>query len=167
MLAADLSYRCPAFATLRVYQDGNVALMRKISVDNHKATKKGHGEILSEIHHAMESVYGDIFVRERGFSRFANEVQTLFRVVGVTELYAWEKYRQEFYELSPMTVKQLITGNGKADKEEVARHLEAYLGPQEYATDDESDVCAVGLAFLIQNGFIQQKSIAKEQTNEQ
>ena len=55
-----------------------------------------------------------------------------------------------YSELSPTTVKKLLTGSGKASKTEVAMALERYVGTQQYETDDESDAVAVGLAWLIQ-----------------
>lgn len=53
------------------------------------------------------------------------------------------------------TVKKLVVGKGKAEKEEVAeavRRITGYTG--EFATDDESDAVAVGLAYLIERGMI-------------
>ena len=49
-------------------------------------------------------------------------------------------------------IKKLLTGNGKASKEEVAAALEKYVGQQNYAVSDESDAVAAGVAFLIQTG---------------
>ena len=49
-------------------------------------------------------------------------------------------------------IKKLLTGSGKASKEEVAATLEKYVGQQSYAVSDESDAVAAGVAFLIQTG---------------
>lgn len=52
-------------------------------------------------------------------------------------------------------VKLLVVGKGKAEKEEVAeavRRITGYTG--EFATDDESDAVAIGLAYLIERGMI-------------
>ena len=51
-------------------------------------------------------------------------------------------------------MKKIITGNGNASKADVAATLEAFVGPQEYASDDESDATAVGVAWLLTNGHI-------------
>lgn len=61
-----------------------------------------------------------MFVREKGFSRFPHETQVLFKVVGVTDLAAWQKCRAAYEEIAPSAVKKLLTGSGKASKEEVA-----------------------------------------------
>ena len=62
--------------------------------------------------------------------------------------------RTEFYEIAPTTVKKLLTGSGKASKEEVAEALESYVDCQTYESDDESDALAVGIAWLILNKMI-------------
>lgn len=59
--------------------------------------------------------------------------------------------------LSPSSVKKQVTGNGGAKKDEVAAAVRRILRlPDDYvfATDDESDACAVVLAWLIQEGLI-------------
>lgn len=94
-----------------------------------------------------------IFVRERGFSRFASETQTIFRMVGVTDLVVWELAHRSFEQITPKEIKKLIAGDGKARKDSVASALPYYVGPIEYKTDDESDAVAVGIAWLIKNGY--------------
>ena len=61
-----------------------------------------------------------MFVREKGFSRFPRETQALFKVIGVADLVAWQKKRAEYHEIAPTTIKKLLTGSGKATKEDVA-----------------------------------------------
>lgn len=97
----------------------------------------------------------DVYVRERGVSRFNAEVQTLFRVVGIADLCLWKKKKDLYFELPPSTVKKLITGDGRAAKETVAEALASYIGEQTYQTDDESDACAVGIAWFIANGMLE------------
>lgn len=94
-----------------------------------------------------------ILIRERGFSRFNKETQRLFRVVGVADYVAFTE-GLSFEEISPMTVKKHVTGNNKASKEAVAAALEAYVGKQDYACDDESDAVAVGVGWLIEKGAL-------------
>lgn len=96
-----------------------------------------------------------VFVRERGFSKYNNEVQALFGVVGVSDYIAWMECKGVYQELAPRSIKKLLTGNASASKQEVAESLEAYIGPQEYACDDESDAVAVGLAWLLKYKFIE------------
>lgn len=123
---------------------------------NNKSSKEPHGAILSAILSFLEGLVADvdIFVRERAFSRFPHETQTLHKVVGIADLAAWQKAGAVFQELAPTTVKKLLTGNGKATKEEVASALTHYVGEQHYATDDESDAVAVGIAWLLQEKLL-------------
>lgn len=91
----------------------------------------------------------DVYVREKAFSRFARETQALNKVVGVADLVAWQQSRAVFHEIAPTTIKKLLTGSGKSEKETVATALERYLGFQIYKTDDESDAAAAGVAWLL------------------
>ena len=123
---------------------------------NNRSEKKCHGQILSEIYDLITELAVDVavFVREKGFSRFPHETQALFKVVGVADLAAWKAYGTEFVEIAPTTVKKLLTGSGKASKDEVAAALEKYIVKQDYATDDESDAVAIGIAWLILCEFL-------------
>lgn len=159
ILAADLSLYRPAWAVIRRFKDGSIQLVGKVLVDNSKNTKKIKGQILSEIEEHLSDHTVDVYVRERGLSRFNAEVQALFRVVGISDLVAWRSSHDAFFELAPASVKKLITGNGKASKEQVASCLETYIGNQDYLSDDESDACAVGIAWLIDNGFLEPLNI--------
>lgn len=59
--------------------------------------------------------------------------------------------------MTPTTIKKILTGNGRSLKETVAKTLTLYIGEQEYVTDDESDAIAAALAFLIKEGYIDDK----------
>ena len=124
---------------------------------NNRGEKKCHGQILSEIHDLITELAVDVavFVREKGFSRFPHETQALFKVVGVADLAAWRTSKTEFVEIAPTTVKKLLTGSGKASKEDVAASLRQYVGKQAYAVDDESDAVAVGVVWLIMNKMVE------------
>lgn len=96
-------------------------------------------------------------VREEALSNIATSaktIQVLHKVVGVTDLYAWAFGGRVFDEISPKTVKKRVTDDALAEKDVVAAALERFVGKQEYACDDESDAVAVGVAWLIQQGMI-------------
>ena len=111
-------------------------------------------------------------MRERAFSRFSHETQTLNKVVGVTDMLCYQLSGGEFQEIAPTSVKKLVAGDGKAQKEAVAAALDAYISHHIFQTDDESDACAVGIAWLIQNGYLdpveapKNTKIAAEAANE-
>ena len=88
-------------------------------------------------------------MRERAFSRFPHETQALSKVVGIADLVAWQKKRSTFEEVAPSTVKKVLTGSGKASKNEVACSLEDKYVAGNFETDDESDALAVGIRWCI------------------
>lgn len=106
-------------------------------------------------------------MRERAFSRFSHETQVLSKVVGIADLVAWQRSKSVFHEIAPTTVKKLLTGSGKAEKETVAQALERYLGLQAYQTDDESDAAAVGIAWLLQKKLLVENHCSASGENEQ
>lgn len=109
----------------------------------------------------------DTFIRERAFSRFHKETQTLNKVVGVADLALWNLRdavapldrggwiftddNRQFMEIPPVSIKKLVTGNARANKEEVAKAIHQFVGTHEYKYDDESDAVAVAIAWLMKN----------------
>ncbi len=70
--------------------------------------------------------------------------------------------------LSPTSVKKIVTGNGKAEKPEVAAAVRKWLrlpngpdgSPYKFrAGYDDSDACAVALAYLIREGLIDTEGV--------
>ena len=60
-------------------------------------------------------------------------------------------------EMAQATVKKQLTGNGRADKQEVADEVKRILrlgDDYEFRKDDESDACAIILAYLRREGVI-------------
>lgn len=115
-----------------------------------------HGEMLhkisDEIKSYLKSTEEIVVVREGGCSCLINATQILFKVVGICDLISWEEKETVPIDISPTSIKKIITGDGRADKETVAQFLPLYIGDQHYETDDESDAVAVGVAWMIQNG---------------
>lgn len=93
-------------------------------------------------------------LRKSGTSASGKVLSILNRVVGVSDLYAWAFGRRQFNEIEAVTVKKRITNDASAEKNEVADALEQFVGKHEYACDDESDAVAVGVAWLIKQGLI-------------
>jgi crossover junction endodeoxyribonuclease RuvC len=57
--------------------------------------------------------------------------------------------------ISQSAVKKAVVGVGKAEKHEVETAVRKWTGyTGEFAKDDESDACAIGLAYLIREGLI-------------
>lgn len=84
----------------------------------------------------------------------AKTVQALAQVVGVVDYLVYSMGRGEFDKIPPKAVKKAVAGNSSAEKDDVAKALIPFVGEQQYACDDESDAVAVGIAWLIQHGYL-------------
>jgi len=163
ILAMDLSLNLPAMAVLEI-RDNKPYIVDTYYVDNKKKTKAKTAEKLSYISDQLIEIYQkhtDIthMVREKGFSRFANTTQLLFRVVGVSDLIGYDIYGcKEIEELSTTEVKRFVAGYGKADKSEVEDGVRELLNEDQkdykFYSDDVSDAVAVGLAYYIKRGLL-------------
>lgn len=172
---ADLSLRRPGFCLLEIdNKDGkaNIVDVRLMSVDNKSKRNKTHGQILREIlfcfnkflscskateelsEESAINADGFFFVREKMIlNKKVPSERDVAKVVGIMDYYL---DNQEWYEIYPVTIKCLIAGSGKAEKQAVADALPQYVGKQEYQNDDESDATAVAVAWLIQNHQIEE-----------
>lgn len=149
-----MSLSSPGYAILEV-RDKQPYLVEKGHVKTN--TKKPHGYRLKQVEDVLAELRDryeyKAIIRERGFSRFPRTTQTLFKVVGICDLVFKDV---KIVEIPPTTVKKQVTGNGKADKEDVEKAVRKLLklhGNTRFATDDESDACAVCLAYLMKEGL--------------
>lgn len=92
-----------------------------------------------------------IIAIERGFSRFNNETQVIFRCHGLINFLFWD-IPQEYYAVK--TVKATIY-KGDATKAQVQRVIKNNFVDVEFANEDESDSFAVALTYLIKNDLIE------------
>ena len=171
LLAADLSLKRPGFCLLNVQRDGDSVKIDKIaivSVDN-KTKVKPRGQLLYEIAFCASELLSNakeplFLVREQSINNCGGKIahsSTAARtgissVVGVMDLLAWQHRQHSWDEIYPVTVKKLLTGNCKAEKNEVAAALSRYLEGASYKNDDESDAAAVAVAWLISHNQIKQ-----------
>ena len=151
----------PGFALLHYDGDACAVSVVRTSVVNNKNKDKPHGQMLGEnakeLRSYLEQSPDAILVREQALSmigKSAKTIMTLNKMVGVSDLYAWAFGQRVFQEVHPKTAKKWVSGYGLKEKDGVAAALEKYVGPREYQFDDESDAVAVGVAWLIQNGYI-------------
>ena len=158
--AFDLSLRRPGFSLLLYHADTrSVELLRRDVVANKKRTElKKRGEIINEIGKLFLDYIApkvvQVVVREKSFTKFNAETASLNAVVGALEMILWDRKEMWFQEVAPMAVKRDVAGSGKASKDEVAEALDNYLEHPIWRADDESDAVAVGIAWLIENGYM-------------
>src|SRR5690625_5982565 len=156
--AMDLSLNGPGFAVLAVTDSGELILLEKSHLKP-KGTTHGRklGQISEEIDRYLCEYSPEHIVREKGFSRFAATTQALYKTVGVSDLYAYMRMEKTVHEIAPTSVKKIVAGNGKASKDDVQEAVIRRLQidkPDFFANDDESDACAVGVAYFIQKGLV-------------
>lgn len=160
LLALDLSLSSTGYAVIQ-WEDSKATVIEVGHIDNKRKgrMKWSHGKRLLHIYEELSFIinsYPDIelVVREKGVSRFNRATQVLFRVVGVVDLLLEEKELKPSEEISISETKKLITGNGKAEKEEVAEAVQQYLTESvTFVNDDESDAVAVGVAYCLKEGL--------------
>lgn len=162
----DLSMSLPAYAVMDI-ANGKV-LVKEIRYTDNKSgnrPKLSHAERLDRIAKDIAGIFKDYpdieaVVREKGFNRYANVTQVLFRVVGVSDLKVYENSGiTKIDEIAPTSVKRLVAGDGKASKadveEGVREHLVELQKDLTFDTDDCSDAVAVGIAWFIKGGYIE------------
>ena len=161
VLGADLSLKRPGFCLLKINK-GKILKVRLHSVDNKNDKNKSHGELLDDVRNGFLKFAfpfkTDLYaVRETEimFQKVPSE-RSLSKVVGLMDWMYWRMYQKEWFSIYPTTIKKLIAGSGKAEKQEVAEALKKYIGEQTYRCDDESDAAAVAVAWLIQQGQIKE-----------
>lgn len=162
--ACDLSLKRPGICILSLKKTDKgieITNVQLSSVDNKTDKKKTHGQLLDEIGAEFKRIYplnSIVYcVREKGIMHQMTPAErSLSKVEGLLDWTLWAFYGQEWFDIYPVTVKKLIAGSGKAEKEDVAIALEKYIGKQKYKCDDESDAAAVGIAWLIQQGQLKE-----------
>lgn len=160
LLALDLSLNSTGYAVIDWDTSVQKATVLELGhIDNKKQgrLKWSHGQKLTRIESIINSVIENhsihLVVREKGVTRFNKATQVIFRVVGVTDLLIWKQLETTVNEVGITEAKKLITGNGGAEKTEVADAVQNYLKkPVEFTVDDESDAVAIGVAYCLKQG---------------
>jgi crossover junction endodeoxyribonuclease RuvC len=136
---------------LRVIDHGTIQLYHKeykdIPVDETTPSR------LKEIHIRLSEVIQQyrpqvMAVEKVFFAKNAVSALKLGQARGVVLLTA-AVHDLEIHEYSVTEVKSMITGHGRADKEQVAKMLTLMLGARDFATADASDALALAVAHSI------------------
>lgn len=162
ILAMDLSLNLPAFCVAEVV-NGQIRVIELSHIDNKKANITT-AEKLEKLYSHLKDIFQkykefDVVVREKGFSRFANTTQLLFRVVGVSDLVALQEAGiKAVEEIPPTTIKNIVAGYSRADKGEVEEGVRTFLSDDQkdikFYSDDESDALAVAVTYSIKKGWL-------------
>ena len=121
-------------------------LIKTNKTDSHELRLKQVYDELDDIikkHDIKELVIEQLFVFKN-----AKTVIKVAQSLGVIELVGAHN-NLTIYRLTPLQIKQAVTGNGTADKESVQKMIRLELGDRiTFKDDDESDAVACGLAYI-------------------
>ncbi|MBK07825.1 MAG: crossover junction endodeoxyribonuclease RuvC [Deltaproteobacteria bacterium] len=125
--------------------------------------QKAFHQRLREIHEGLKEVLEEykptIVSMEQVFvSKNAQSALKLGQARGVALITVLNK-DLTVHEYAPTKIKQIVTGKGRADKEQVARMVQTLLGLPEPAQVDASDALAAAITYALQPDV-------SEQTNE-
>lgn len=159
--ALDISLKNTGLAVYNLDKRKFVSI-DSFSTEKIRATKEYRGynlhglklrKILEWLLLKMEKYPPSLVAMERGFSRFNNETQTLFRAFGVIQCLLWNK-PQTLYP--PKEVKAMIV-HGNATKEDVANAIitSTKYNDLTFNNEDESDAVAVAITYLIEKELIE------------
>ena len=105
--------------------------------------------IAGKLQNLMMKYPPEIVVLERAFQRFNTSTAVLYRVHGVVN-YLFALYPQIYY--APKHIKACLVG-GNATKKMVREKVEQMFNV-EFENEDESDACAVGATYFINNELL-------------
>lgn len=118
-----------------------------------------HGKRLQHIYEELTSLIDEHLIESVAMERlfFFKNAKTVISVAqaqGVIELLAASKNLPLTY-LTPLQIKEIITGYGKADKKAVRKMIDLTL-KEEIAIedDDQSDAIACGLAYCFLHKYV-------------
>jgi crossover junction endodeoxyribonuclease RuvC len=107
------------------------------------------GHIVNELENLIAKHKPIAFCMEKAFfAKNANSALILGHIRGAVMALGF-KYDLVFSEKSPRSVKQAVTGNGAASKEQVANMMNRLLGIQTNCALDASDALAIAWAGMM------------------
>jgi len=159
VLGIDPGTATTGFGVIEVNGGREMRTLEYGLIETSKETTPGK-RLIKIYEELMEAVIGvhnpDVFVIEKLF--FATNAKTAIRV-GQAQgamLMAAARHDLAVYEYSPMTIKKVLTGNGRADKALVQRSVRRYLGAgvrkrkgEKTHFDNAADALAVAICYVL------------------
>lgn len=154
ILALDSGVEKTGYAVFKKDQESNIKYQTSglIKTSNNKTTEQRLFEIYNKLSQLVNIHNPQTIVIEQLF--FFKNQKTVIKVSqaqGVVLLLAGEKKIKVEY-LTPLQIKQIITGYGQSDKKSVQKMLGLTLHlEKELKQDDQADAIACGLAYCYLN----------------
>lgn len=147
VLGIDPSLRGTGLALIEFTPGRPAVLLRCVTVKIH--TKLSMAHCLGEIHRAVATFVADFDPRHVALEQtiYVQNFQTA-QILGAARgaaIAAAALQQKEIFEYAPLRVKQAVTGQGRASKEQMARTVMAMLGHGRPLALDEADAAGVAL----------------------
>lgn len=153
ILGIDPGTATTGFGIVHLSEKGNEVVGWGLIETSKKSLKENRLDFIYEETLRLIAKYSpDVFVIEKVF--FSNNAKTVIAVgqaQGVL-LLAASKKKVKVEEYAPGTIKKMITGNGRANKKEVQKHIKEILGSRVVSKknkkthfDNEADALAIAL----------------------
>lgn len=130
-----------------IFKDKKYVISALIKTNNSDSTEIRLEKIYSKLNQVFKKYQPDVMVLEQLL--FFRNQKTFIRVAqaqGIVMLLAAQnKIKVEF--LTPLQIKQIVTGYGKADKKSVQKMIKLTTDI-DIKQDDEADAVACGLAYI-------------------
>lgn len=156
VLSIDTSLGSPGIAVLDVI-NGKPKL---IDVSHVKTSSKEPIALRTQIIEAWALLFirkyapFDLIVREGFASKIPHTNYTVFSAWNAVDR-ALNSFGLKVHDsIGQASVKKKLLGKGRAEKEEVEAGVRRFVEWDGFKTSDESDACAIGLAYLIDKGII-------------
>jgi crossover junction endodeoxyribonuclease RuvC len=159
VLGIDPGTATTGYGVVKINGDNSMLAVEYGLIETSKDTGAGarlmkiYDELVLEV---IKSHKPDVFVIEKLF--FATNAKTAIRV-GQAQgamLLAAARYNLPVYEYSPMTIKKVLTGNGRADKGMVQKSVRKHLGAgvrkkkgEKTHFDNAADALAVAICHVL------------------
>ena len=119
--------------------------------------KLGEAEVLDRLLHLQELLTKLILELKPDHIAFESLIYVksptalikLAMAKGVMLGVAGNQYKGKIFEYKPNLVKQIVTGNGHADKQAMQKMIQLLIGVDHFSTFDESDAISVALCHLL------------------
>lgn len=159
ILGIDPGTATTGYAVVEIKDNGVSALVFDlIETDKNGSPSKRLETIHKEMLHVFKRFKPDVMAIEKIF--FAANAKTAIRVgqaQGIM-LLAAANYDAEVFEYAPGTIKKKVTGDGRADKKKIQKHLRIVFGnsvrskPRKKTHfDNAADALAVALCHVLEN----------------
>ena len=146
------------------YDGENIKLEHSGSIQTQKGSKESFRllEIFNDMHQIIDRYKPDVCAIEKlFFFRNYTTVMPVAHARGVI-LLTLEQYNIPIFEYTPIEVKQILTGYGRADKKEVEQMVKIALNVKKLPKlDDTVDAIAIAISYTRSQGNLAKFDIKK------